>query len=254
MGVTQKSSPLANFGLIAICVIIALVVFMGAGFGKTTFKMRENCYAVPNKFLFSSPFLENLLQNLQDLQFDESGAEMYLRFPARYVAEKVPGYTIWVHEEGGIKDDVTPIFGELSPENVRYIESGIHDQHLWTATGDYSDDGLGQEIIWDDGVQLFRVYFAKISRGWTFVDLDPRMIDEDLPSGNHVIAGCRNPSGINDGSYSCLHSTLRGNFSIEYYLNDNNFPLYREIDDFIFEEIESWKFGVLTETGDCRIE
>lgn len=227
----------------------AWLIYVAVGFRKTTVAMGDYCYEVPNKFFASSPFLENLLGGGG---FDESVAELYLRFPAQYVSEKVPGYSEWVDgREGGTRDDVTVIFSALSPENVEYIESGVHDRDLWRAEGQYSDEIFGQKVIWDEDVQLFRVSYARIPGNWTFVELDPRTVEQEMPSSNHVIAGCHSLVGGTDDSYSCLHNTLRGNLSVEHHLSDENFPLYREIDDFIYDEIESWKSGMFID-GECK--
>lgn len=213
--------------------------------GTSKVPLGEYCYEIPRGNILNSSFK----RMLDDFPVDRSVAEVSIRFSAGYVAENVPGYAeSYAGSLSMVDAELRVIFAALSPENLEYIESGVHYEDLWRGTGSYSEERLGQEVEWDETAELFRVSRAKISRGWTFTDVNPRQVNV-LPPIQSVIGGCRERDAIGKFSYSCLHKNIRGNLLIEYWVPKENFPLYREIDDFVYAELENWKIGPLAEAG-----
>ena len=222
--------------------VLALVILTNCN--EVTFKkalLGEYCYAIPDKFLLNSAFKKQL----EILPLDQSFASISLIFPAEHVANRVSGYAaLYIGRYAAVEANLEVIISALSSENIEYIESKVHYKDLWLATGSYSESRLGRRVIKDEEVDLYRVYFEKISEGWKFTNINPEDTI-DIPSNGEVVGACRERDAAGQPSYSCLHKGLRGYFSIEYWVPKENFQHYKSIDDFIYAELDSWKVGTL---------
>lgn len=213
--------------------------------GTKKVALGEYCYDVPREKILNSTFKGML----DELPLDRSVAELSISFSASQIADHILQYNSnYAGSRAFVGADLEVIVAALSPENIEYIESRDHYEDLWRGEGSYSAERLGRTIEWDEEVNLFRISYAQISRGWTFTNVDPREVVASLPSHQSVIGACRERNAQGEPSYSCLHKEIRGDVLIEYWVPRENFPLYREIDDFIFAKLESWKIGLLAET------
>ena len=198
------------------------------------------CYAVPSEFIINSGFSADF----SGLRVDRSVSQIHLEFSSGYVSQNVPGFLAWVDgSTSRIQDDLTVVVSALSSEDIEYIESGFHFAELWKATGSYSEERLGRRVGWDDELSLYRVYREEISDGWAFVDINPEEIQGGIPNSNHVIALCNDTVRLGRESYTCLHGVVRNGIKIEYSLPSENFYLYNEVDEFIFNTLHGWKIG-----------
>jgi len=206
----------------------------------------KDCYAIPSEHLLNYSFKYEIPYGLEA---DRSVASIHAIFPSSYVESKVPEYSPTYQGYRGLVDaELTVIISSLSPDNIEYIHSGKHYEHLWIGTGSYSEEGLGQRVLWDEEVKLYRIYHKEVSGSWVFTRLDPQDVNI-IPPTSAVVGGCSDERHLGLQHYNCLHKELRDTILIDYSLPEENFLFFQEIDDFVYAELESWKVGSIAEIG-----
>lgn len=223
-------------------------VFGCAPSGERRIALGSQCYLIPSKNVLKTDFVNDA----DTSSFDRSIGSAHLVFSGDFVSEHVPSFTAKVSGVSStVKDDLTVIVSSLTDANLEYILSGEHYTDLWNASNSYSTERLGREIVWDQKAQLFRVYRQKIGNSWVFVDIDPNDSLDELPSSNHVVGNCHDTIRMGIESYNCTHSFLSGGLNIEYRLPMENFALYKQVDSFVLDQLENWKFSEFS-NGSCK--
>ncbi len=205
--------------------------------GGVPVRLGDICLIVPQTYLSA----DGLVPQFDKLAVDLSTPELAVVVPYNELAPVIgrPGGEVAVGTRPGT--ELRVIISVLSARDLKYIHSGIHDADLWRGTGQYSEGELGRRIEWDPQSRLYKIYYAEIPRGWTFTDLDPRTVKDQLPSSDHVVGACRETGVDPSQDYSCIHSAVLSGVAIQYWASSPEVANYRAIDGYLFSKVSSWR-------------